>query len=29
MDLNGDGTSYDRDENGENGGQEDESNVQY
>lgn len=27
MDLNGDGTAYDRNENGENGGQEDESNV--
>ena len=27
MDLDGDGTSYDRNENGENGGQEDESDV--
>ena len=27
MDLNGDGTAYDRNENGENGGQENESNV--
>lgn len=29
MDLDGDGTAYDRNENGENGGQEDdnESNV--
>jgi hypothetical protein len=27
MDLDGDGTAYDRNEAGENGGQEDESNV--
>ena len=27
MDINGDGTAYDRDENGENGGQDNEKNV--